>query len=195
MSYRKYRYMESCESKSPLSSQHTKVEETFKPERIDFRFVHPLSEAKRIGYPLEEAERARYPDKKFITSQGEYPFEKALDDPKLSPVMNPKFNLRQVLNNMLLLEEHLQDRGKRCKDCCKKHTILIDALLSECLDIDREMECLELVNYLLKVFRPLEKKIILSLGDIDNNAKFMELAQELRMLRKILMQRDDVCLL
>lgn len=40
---------------------------------------------------------------------------------KLDPISNPRYNMQQVIKQSILLEEHLSNRRKRCRDCIAKH--------------------------------------------------------------------------
>ena len=113
----------------------------------------------------------------------------------ISNVMDPRLNLTECLKNMLLLEDHLQNRDKRCPDCCRKHSVLIDAYLSEAIGLDLDGRYKPLIQVLLNNYRPLEKQIIYSLKDVDNEENFLKLGQALRELRKILMNNEDCFLI
>lgn len=52
------------------------------------------------------------------------------------PVTDARTNVREVCKNCLLLESHLEDKGKRCPDCCRKHAILIVAYVEEALTLN-----------------------------------------------------------
>ena len=51
-------------------------------------------------------------------------------------INDPRFNLRELAKQLILLEEHLLERGKYCPDCITKHLLTIEALADEgqCLD-------------------------------------------------------------
>ena len=51
----------------------------------------------------------------------------------LDPVSDPAYNMRQIAGQCILLEEHLTDNRKYCKDCILKHLIHIGMLQSESL--------------------------------------------------------------
>lgn len=51
-------------------------------------------------------------------------------------VLDPRTNLREVLKNAMLLRDHLEDKGKRCADCIRKHTLLMEAYVEEALSLD-----------------------------------------------------------
>ena len=51
----------------------------------------------------------------------------------LDPVSDPTYNMRLIAQNSLLLEEHLVDKRKYCKDCIAKHMLLNQAYVVEAL--------------------------------------------------------------
>jgi hypothetical protein len=58
------------------------------------------------------------------------------DQEKLLPVMDPKFNMREICKQCILLEDHLCHDEKRCYDCCVKHFLTIEALAEEAITLD-----------------------------------------------------------
>lgn len=53
------------------------------------------------------------------------------DANKLDPISNPRYNMQQVVKQSILLEEHLNNRRKRCRDCITKHFNHIIGLCEE----------------------------------------------------------------
>lgn len=51
----------------------------------------------------------------------------------LDPVSSPSYNMENVIKQSILLEEHLSEDNKYCKDCCLKHFLHIIALLEEAM--------------------------------------------------------------
>ena len=100
---------------------------------------------------------------------------------KLLPIMNPKYNLREICKNCILLEDHLFQKGKRCEDCIKKHFLTIEALAEEAITLDKKNECREYYDLPDKI-RELEKQYI---DGKEHNA----VAQQLRQIRKGMMQK------
>ena len=49
---------------------------------------------------------------------------------------SPKFNIREILKQMVLLEDHLLHPYKRCPDCIHKHLISIEAFAEEGVSLD-----------------------------------------------------------
>jgi len=54
-------------------------------------------------------------------------------------VHDPVFNIREIVKQMILVEDHLTHRNKICGDCIRKHFLTIEALAEEatCLDVGR----------------------------------------------------------
>lgn len=59
-------------------------------------------------------------------------------DDKLLPIMDAKFNLREICKNSLLLEDHLMSKRKRCHDCIRKHFLIIEGLGDEAKTLDKD---------------------------------------------------------
>lgn len=53
------------------------------------------------------------------------------NNPEIDDVNNPAYNVQEVIENALLLEQHLAEKRKYCKECCVKHFLLIHGLLAE----------------------------------------------------------------
>lgn len=51
--------------------------------------------------------------------------------PRLDPVDDPAYNMREVVKQALLLEQHLADPRKHCRACIVKHLALTCGLLEE----------------------------------------------------------------
>lgn len=49
---------------------------------------------------------------------------------------DPRHNLREVVKQWLLLEEHLSDPAKRCPECIAKHCLWAEALVDEARQLD-----------------------------------------------------------
>ena len=50
----------------------------------------------------------------------------------LLPVMRPAQNMREIIKQIIMLEDHLFQECKRCSDCVNKHFLTIEALAEEC---------------------------------------------------------------
>lgn len=60
------------------------------------------------------------------------------NNPDLYPVHTASFNLREVIKNMLLLEDHLFHPKKRCVECISKHFLLIEGLAEEAVTLQAD---------------------------------------------------------
>lgn len=49
------------------------------------------------------------------------------------PVSDPEYNMKNIAKQSILLEEHLAEDRKYCKDCCVKHFLHIIGLAEEAL--------------------------------------------------------------
>ena len=53
----------------------------------------------------------------------------------LFPIMNPRLNIIKIIENMILLVDHLVEPTLRCKDCIQKHFASLSAYSSELLTL------------------------------------------------------------
>jgi hypothetical protein len=104
----------------------------------------------------------------------------------LLPVMDPMYNMREMCKQVILLEDHLFQKEKRCHDCICKHFLTIEALAEEAITLDKYHKYPELNDIPSKV-RVITKKYINNHKDTSQHAIT---AQELRELRKTLMQKS-----
>ena len=49
----------------------------------------------------------------------------------IDPVSDPRYNMQQIIKQSILLEEHLSNKNKRCRDCITKHFLHIIGLAEE----------------------------------------------------------------
>lgn len=54
----------------------------------------------------------------------------------LLPVLDVRFNVREIAKQMVLLEDHLCQPRRRCNDCIRKHFAFIEALAEEGMSLD-----------------------------------------------------------
>lgn len=54
---------------------------------------------------------------------------------RLLPVMRPSQNMREIIKQLTLLEDHLCQPEKRCKDCINKHFLTTEALAEEAVSL------------------------------------------------------------
>jgi len=55
-------------------------------------------------------------------------------------ISDPRYNLREIVKQLTLLEQHLLERGKYCPDCISKHLLTIEALADECQNLDARQD-------------------------------------------------------
>jgi len=55
-------------------------------------------------------------------------------------ISDPRFNVREIAKQLILLEQHLLEKGKYCPDCITKHILTVEALADECQTLDKEQK-------------------------------------------------------
>ena len=97
----------------------------------------------------------------------------------IDPVSDPKYNMHQIIKQSILLEEHLSNKNKRCRDCITKHFSHIiglaeEAVMLACSDVNiypHMKECPDFYNNLFKRW-------------LNDNTISLEVCKELRIMRK-----------
>ena len=97
----------------------------------------------------------------------------------IDPVSDPKYNMHQIIKQSILLEEHLANKNKRCRDCITKHFSHIiglaeEAVMLACSDVNmypHMKECPDFYNNLFKRW-------------LADNTISLEVCKELRIMRK-----------
>jgi hypothetical protein len=115
-------------------------------------------------------------------------------DQNLLPILDPVFNLKEASKHLILLEDHLFQKGRRCKDCIIKHIYTIEAFLEEAITLDTTGENVKLIEDVHSEFKTISKEIIdiinnTSQTDEDIRPYIHSVAQKLRNLRKPLMHK------
>jgi len=54
----------------------------------------------------------------------------------LLALTDPRFNMREICKQMLLLEDHLLHQNKVCPDCIRKHLLTIESLAEEATSLN-----------------------------------------------------------
>ncbi len=108
---------------------------------------------------------------------------------QLFSIMDPRFNLREAAKNMILLEDHLFQNGKRCQDCILKHCLTIEGFLEEGITLDIKKEYLNTLKTSSDEFRKIFQDIA---NKVKNNTltddDCISIAQNIRKIRKPLCQ-------
>lgn len=107
----------------------------------------------------------------------------------LYPLLDPKFNMREVAKQLILLEDHCFHPEKQCQDCIKKHTLAIEGFLEEAITLDRQGSMQAEIRDTLRQFKQVTKPL---LEKIDNKSAqeydYIKCAQDLRYVRKPICQ-------
>ena len=98
------------------------------------------------------------------------------DGSRLS-LMHPRFNLREVAKQMLLLEDHLQHPYKHCPDCIRKHLMTIEAFAEEATALDKDGFYRDTAEGLAEYARRW-------LEEFEDDQPLQEIAQRVRAIRK-----------
>ena len=96
-------------------------------------------------------------------------------------INDPRFNLRELVKQLILLEQHLLEKGKYCPDCITKHLLTIEGLADEgqCLDTDQS---------LCAVFETLRTAAQRWCSMYSRGISCVKIGQEVRQIRKRLAQ-------
>jgi len=68
------------------------------------------------------------------------PASEQQNDDFLLPVLDCRFNLREICKQSILLEDHLSHDKKRCFDCCIKHFLALEGLSEEAITLDKNQQ-------------------------------------------------------
>lgn len=97
----------------------------------------------------------------------------------IDPVSDPKYNMHQIIKQSILLEEHLANKNKRCRDCIIKHFSHIIGLSEEAV----MLACSDIINYPLMNECPDYYNNLLKKWTENNNTS-LEICKDLRTMRK-----------
>ncbi len=117
-------------------------------------------------------------DKKTISDKGDSMCTKSTCD-SIDPVSNPIYNMHQIVKQSILLEEHLANKSKRCRDCITKHFSHIiglaeEAVMLACENAKNYPYMLELPDFYNNLFRKW----------LEKDSTCLEICSELRNIRK-----------
>lgn len=104
----------------------------------------------------------------------------------IDPVSDPDYNMREIVKQSILLEEHLAEKKKRCKDCICKHFYHI-------IGLSEEAQCLagsKVSKYPLMDSNPefYERLFQRWLSNREDDATQLHIQDELRGRRKQLVE-------
>ena len=100
------------------------------------------------------------------------------------PVSDPKYNMTQIIKQSILLEEHITNKNKRCKDCITKHFLHIIGLIEEAQMLaTKDIEKFPHINESVEVYNNLFKNWLSYLKS-KNEKDLLEICHKLRDNRK-----------
>ncbi len=102
----------------------------------------------------------------------------------IDPVSDPKYNMQQIVKQSILLEEHLANKNKRCRDCITKHFLHIIGLAEEAQMLaTNKIDQYPLINECVIIYNKLFNKW---LKEYDNEGEIIVLdcCDGLRNMRK-----------
>lgn len=102
----------------------------------------------------------------------------------IDPVSDPKYNMQQIVKQSILLEEHLANKNKRCRDCITKHFLHIIGLAEEAQMLaTNQIHKYPLINECVELYNRLFQKWIKDY-DSESNVIILDCCDELRTMRK-----------
>lgn len=100
----------------------------------------------------------------------------------LDPVSNPAYNFQQIVKQSILLEEHITNKNKRCRDCITKHFLHIIGLAEEAQMLaTNKCNKYPLINESVELYNELFKDWI---KNKDDDIKLLNICDKLRIHRK-----------
>jgi hypothetical protein len=100
----------------------------------------------------------------------------------LDPVSNPAYNMQQIVKQSILLEEHITNKNKRCRDCITKHFLHIIGLAEEAQMLaTNKCNKFPLINESVELYNRLFNDWI---KHKDDNYYLLTISNELRIHRK-----------
>lgn len=100
------------------------------------------------------------------------------------PALNSaEFNVREIAKQMLLLEDHLSDDDKFCKDCIRKHLMMIEGLAEEAVTLGPDSPWKKYCKDLAVVARKWMVRFT------DKATDRYAIAKEIRMIRKKMVEK------
>ena len=100
----------------------------------------------------------------------------------LDPVSDPKYNMQQIVKQSILLEEHLTNKNKRCRDCITKHFQHIIGLAEEAQMLaTTKCNKFPLLNESVTIYNDLFNEWF---KNRDDEMKILEISDKLRIHRK-----------
>ena len=113
-----------------------------------------------------------------VTNKSVVPTHTPESSSRLLPVLDCRFNLREICKQSVLLEDHLTHEEKRCTDCCIKHFLALEGLCEEAITLDKTGETMYKYQDLPKKIREIQNLWVQS--PQGNAHKCSQLLREIR---------------
>lgn len=97
--------------------------------------------------------------------------------------MEAEFNIREIVKQLLLLEDHLTDPEKYCVDCIRKHLLMVEGLAEEAVTLEPKGDWVKDARFLAGMARTVMIKFT---DGYDKEG----LAKRIRVVRKRLMNEN-----
>jgi len=156
-------------------------------------FTSVMDSSSKCNYSKSQAQndikKTKEKDQKHISKCEECDKEKgkcAEGCSDLLPVLDPMYNMREMCKQIILLEDHLFQKKKRCHDCICKHFLTIEALAEEAITLDKDHKYTKELSEIPDNVRKIAKIYI---NNYENHKQPSLTAQELRQIRKAIMQK------
>ncbi len=95
-------------------------------------------------------------------------------------LLDPLFNIREILKQMVLLEDHLTHAYKFCPDCIRKHLLTIEAFGDEGVTLDTPQ------GHYRKMLTALAEKARVWMESFHDQVDPAQIALDVRKIRKML---------
>ncbi len=100
-------------------------------------------------------------------------------------LMDPKHNMREIAKQLILLEDHMAHKNKRCVDCITKHFLMVEALLEEAITLDKDGAHTKEVTEILDAIKPIMMDLIQKMKDKKiTDELYQQACQICRSIRK-----------
>jgi hypothetical protein len=111
--------------------------------------------------------------------------EKTMPPRTRAPLNSAEFNIREIAKQFLLLEDHLADDDKFCKDCVRKHLMMVEALAEEAVTLEPGSKWASTSKELANMSR--DMMVAFSKG--SGNGARAGLGTKIRLVRKKLVEK------
>lgn len=162
------KYADDVSVKNYYRKEPSKIERDTAPKRVTFL---------NFGPPGKEED-----DYKKISAEKN---PTIISDSKLLPILDYKYNLREIVKQCILLEDHLIQKEKQCHDCIIKHFLAMEALSEESLTLHKDLTPESSLTMLPTKIREIQRHWY---SNPDQNS--ISSAQQLRKLRKEYMENS-----